>query len=114
MIKHICPSPQTSYVRIEKVKNYTVMDNDFLRRSDLSWKAKGILAYLLTLPDDRVIKLKEIETHATDGASSFRKGWAELVQQGYIERNPIRDRSGRRIKYWETVVFERPLYRLGQ
>ncbi|AMB93604.1 hypothetical protein [Aerococcus sanguinicola] len=114
MIKHICPSPQTSYFRIKKTSNYSVIDNDFLHRSDLSWKAKGILAYLLSLPDDWVIRIETVKAQATDGKTSFRSGWTELVKQGYIERNPVRNGAGQRIKYWETVVYERPLYRMGR
>ncbi|MGX6486645.1 hypothetical protein ACX3VT_01510 [Aerococcus sanguinicola] len=114
MIKNICPSPQTSYIRIEKKTNYSVIDNDFLRRRDLSWKAKGILTYILSLPDDWVINLTEIRKHATDGYTSFRSGWSELVKAGYVERAPVRDRATQRIKYWETIVYEKPHDRLNR
>ncbi|KAA9300767.1 MULTISPECIES: hypothetical protein [Aerococcus] len=112
MIKHICPSPQTSYVRIEKDNNYSLIDNEFLQRPDLSWKAKGILAYLLSLPDDWVIRIETVKDQATDGKTSFRSGWTELVKEGYIERLPVRHATGNRIKFWKTIVYERPLKRL--
>ena len=95
---------KTEFIRVEKTKNYTVIHNQFLRRKDLSWKAKGILAYVLSLPDDWTINLKEVMTHATDGEASFRTGWKELSDKGYVKRKPVRDKQ--RIKYWETVIYE--------
>ena len=42
----------TTFVRVKKNKNYTTVHNGFIKRKDLSWKAKGIMTYLLSLPDD--------------------------------------------------------------
>lgn len=94
----------TKYYRVVKNKNYSVISNDFIRRKDLSWKAKGILTYILTLPDDWKINLNEITTHATDGEKSFRSGWKELETAGYIKRYPVR--NGQRISHWETIIRE--------
>lgn len=38
--------------KIEKNKNYTVMSNYHLRDKSLSLKAKGLLSYMLSLPED--------------------------------------------------------------
>lgn len=94
----------TKYYRVVKENNYSVISNEFIRRKDLSWKAKGILTYILTLPDDWKINLNEIMTHSTDGERSFRSGWKELEVTGYIKRYPVRD--GQRIKHWETIIRE--------
>ena len=94
----------TKYYRVVKNENYSVISNGFIRRKDLSWKAKGILTYILTLPDDWKINLNEITTHATDGEKSFRSGWKELETAGYIKRYPVRD--GQRISHWETIIRE--------
>ncbi|TKI88055.1 DNA-binding protein, partial [Bacillus wiedmannii] len=40
--------------RVKKDNNYSVINNTGLKDKRLSWKAKGILAYILTLPDDWV------------------------------------------------------------
>ena len=94
----------TKYYRVVKNENYSVISNGFIRRKDLSWKAKGILTYILTLPDDWKINLNEITTHATDGEKSFRSGWKELETTGYIKRYPVR--NGQRISHWETIIRE--------
>lgn len=96
----------TTFVRVEKNRNYTTIHNEFLKRKDLSWKAKGIMTYLLSLPDDWVVNLDEIKRNATDGESSFRSGWKELVSAGYASRQPVRDQKTKKIEYWETVIKE--------
>lgn len=97
---------KTTFIRVEKDKNYSVIHNQFLRKKDLSWKAKGILAYILMLPDDWNINLKEIMTHATEGEAAFRSGWKELKESGYVNRYPVKDKDTKRILHWETVVSE--------
>ena len=97
---------KTTFIRVEKNKNYTVIHNEFLRRGDLSWKAKGMLAYILSLPDDWTINLDEIARHSTDGKSSFQSGWKELRDAGYVSRVPVKDHQTKKIIRWETIVRE--------
>lgn len=92
--------------RIVKDENYVVMDRRFLHNPHLSWKAKGILAYVLTLPNDWKFHIEELASHSTDGEKGLRAGWNELKELGYINRIPIRE--GQRIVSWETQIFEHP------
>ena len=39
-------------VRVEKNKNYTIINNTSLYDERLSWKAKAIHAFMLSKPDD--------------------------------------------------------------
>ena len=95
-----------SIVRVRKDTNYVVMDKTFLNDTRLSWKAKGILAYMLSMPDDWTFYLNEIVKHSTDGKSSFKSGFNELKKYGYVrmERQQRKDGTFK----WETVVYERP------
>ena len=93
-------------IRVAKNSNYVVMNRTALNDNRLSWKAKGIMAYMLSMPDDWVFYMKELVTHSTDGERAFRAGFDELKKCGYIERRPIRE--GQRIKEWETIVHEVP------
>ncbi|AUB61928.1 DNA-binding protein [Bacillus cereus] len=94
-------------VRVEKNKNYSVVNNTGLRDERLSWKAKGILAYILTLPDDWIFYREELATHAKDGLDSLRSGMKELKEYGYLQRIPIRNDKNK-IVSWETVIHEVP------
>ena len=91
--------------KIQKNENFTIVDNDYLRDEKLSFKAKGILTYFLSLPGDWVIYFDEIITHSKDGIRSFRSGIDELIKEGYIRRYPIRENGV--IVRWETEVYEK-------
>jgi len=99
---------QTNFVRIEKSKDFSVINNTVLRDERLSWKAKGILVYLLHLPDNWVVNLNEVATHSKDGYDSFKSGISELKKFGYVERKQTREEGTGFIK-WETVIREIPL-----
>ena len=38
--------------KVEKTKNFTIMSNHHLQNKNLSLKAKGLLSYMLSLPND--------------------------------------------------------------
>ncbi|AYY25286.1 DnaD domain protein [Bacillus cereus group sp. Bc222] len=93
--------------RVNKDKNYTTINNTGLRDERLTWKAKGILAYILSLPDDWVFYMEEVATHAKDKLDSLKSGMKELKEHGYIKRFPVKDEKGKIIR-WETIIYEIP------
>ncbi|MED3839744.1 phage replication protein [Niallia circulans] len=93
--------------RVVKDKNYVTINKTVLNDDQLSWKAKGIMAYMLSMPDDWTFYVEELIKHSTDGEKSFRAGFKELKDRGYVKRVPIRE--GQRIVSWETHVYETPL-----
>lgn len=98
-----------SIVRVAKNSNYVVMNRTALNDKRLSWKAKGIMSYLLSMPDDWVFYMEELQTHAKDGRDSFRSGFKELTDAGYVERRAIKDEKTKKIISWETIVHEIPI-----
>lgn len=99
----------SNIIRVEKNKNYVVMNRTALNDINLSWKAKGIIAYMLSMPDDWVFYVDELVKHATDGRDSFRSGFNELKTRGYVQRRAIKDSKTGKITSWETIVREVPL-----
>lgn len=93
-------------IRVKKKDNFVVLDKAFLNNTELSWKAKGILAFMLSKPDNWIFYLEEVMKHSTDGKDSFRAGINELKNYGYMQR--IRTRNSKGHIDWETVVYERP------
>ena len=93
-------------IRVKKETGYVVIDKTFLDDKSLSWKAKGIMAYMLSKPDDWTFYLDELMKHSTDGKSSFRSGFKELQNAGYVHRVKHRQEDG--TFEWETIVHERP------
>lgn len=96
-----------SMFRIQKNKDnpYVILNKGFLNNPKLSAKAKGLLAYLLSLPDDWQIYENELVKHFKDGRDSLRSGIQELVKEGYIERVRMRNDDGT-LGAYEYSVYE--------
>ncbi|MGS0763116.1 DnaD domain protein [Syntrophomonas curvata] len=98
----------TNYLRKHKRKNpFLQISRDIINDSRLSWKAKGLLTYLLDQSDSWQFYESEICSHGTDGRTSVATGLQELEKYGYLTRDWIRDDHGRYIgRVWE--VYEEP------
>jgi len=96
-----------STFRVNKNINYTVMSNYHLQDRRLSLKAKGLLSYMLSLPDDWDYSLKGLTTGCRDGIDSVRSAVHELEDGGYLYRSKVRDARGRIVDY-NYEVFEQP------
>ena len=96
----------TQFIREKKERDYTVINNTVLKDARLSWKAKGLFCYLLSLPEDWIIYQSELLNHATDGRESLRNAIQELEQLGYLQIEKKRDDRG----HFTTIykVIENP------
>ena len=97
-------------IRVQKRPNeFVLMDKGFLENPELSWKAKGILAYLLTKPNTWKVIVKDLVSRSTDGKSAIYSALKELTEKGYYAKNPIRDSENKRIECWRGIVSEMPM-----
>ena len=92
--------------RVDKTKNYTVMSNYHFRDKRLSFKAKGLLSFMLSLPDDWDYSVQGLITTAKDGRDSVTSGLKELEHYGYLKREAIREKGI--IKDWNYIIYEQP------
>ena len=67
-----------------KKGNYTIVSNYFLQDKRLSLKAKGLLALMLSLPDDWEYSIKGLEGLCKDGKDSISSALKELETAGYV------------------------------
>ena len=93
--------------RIEKNNNYTTMSNYHFRDKNLSWKAKGILSNMLSLPDNWDYSLAGLATLSSDGMTATRSAIKELEEHGYLIRKSIRQNG--KIIDWEYIIYECPI-----
>ena len=82
-------------IRANHDKNYTVINNFGLQDERLAWKTRGLLCYMLSLPDDWVFRDLELTTHAPDGKQSTRNALKELEQYGYLVKQQSRGERGK-------------------
>lgn len=93
-------------VRVEKNKDYTVINNTSLYDDRLSWKAKAIHVFMLSKPDNWTFHNSEMMRWAKDKENSFASGLKELKEYGYVKKERRRNENG---KFdWITVVYEVP------
>ena len=95
-------------IRVDKKHNpFVMLDKRFIDDDNLSWKAKGLLAYLLSKPDDWTIYVTDLIKHSKSKKDATNSGINELVKANYIERYRKRDELGRFSSYKYTV-YEYP------
>lgn len=88
----------------EKSKRYTKLPNAIATASDMSFAAKGVLAYLLSKPDDWILRPADIEKHGTGGQHSIRVALKELRALGYLQLTKIT--SGGIIREWQWLIAD--------
>lgn len=96
-------------IRVEKSKEnpYVILNKTGLNDPNLSWKAKGILAYLLSKPDDWKCMVNDLIKHSKDGRDATYAGLKELREHGYMIKRPLADDKGKIVE-WQEVLYEMP------
>lgn len=75
--------------RIHKTDEYTVISNYHLTDTRLSWKAKGVLSLLLSLPEEWDYSVKSIMDFCSDGRDCTASALTELEKFGYLKRERV-------------------------
>ena len=95
-------------VRVNKTNNYTVMANYHLKDMNLSLKAKGLMSFMLSLPDTWDYSIAGLAKINKDGIDSVRSALKELEKHGYLTINRIRDEYGK-LRDTEYNLTEKPI-----
>ena len=89
---------------------YTVLNNGIFRDENLSAKSLGILAKMLSLPDNWEFSETGLcSIFKKDGRDSIRSGLKELEENGYLVRSRVRDESGK-LTSTEWTVSDKPMF----
>jgi len=81
--------------RVEKNKDFTVMCNYHLRDKRLSLKAKGLLSFMLSLPEDWDYSLTGLASLCKENIKAIRSAIHELEIYGYVVRERKHGELGR-------------------
>lgn len=92
--------------KIEKNSNYTVMSNYHLRDKKLSYKAKGLLSFMLSLPDNWDYSINGLVSISKEGVKAIRNILQELQQNGYLVIEKKQNELGQ-FEY-EYLIYEIP------
>lgn len=81
----------TNIHKPQLVEDFTISSNRMLRDKRLSFRARGILAMMLTLPPNWRTHAEWIEEMGTEGREAIRTALNELEALGYLKRTVKRD-----------------------
>lgn len=85
---------QSLIKRGRNLERFTIIDNRPLENKQLSWKAKGLLTYLMSKPPNWEVKLWQLKEASKDGRDSTDAGLKELIEHGYIKRTRLTNKKG--------------------
>lgn len=94
---------------IKESGNFVTVHKNFIHDNNLTFKAKGILLYLLSRPDNWQIYESEMLKHTKEGKDSLKSGIKELEDVGYIKRTRKRNDKGH-LNGYEYLVYEHPIH----
>jgi len=86
-------------IRVAHKKGYTVISDAALRDKELSFRATGVLAYLLSLPDGTEISGVRLVDAKQEGRDAVYTAMKELETAGYVTRQKRQDSTG----HWFTT-----------
>jgi hypothetical protein len=88
--------PQTIFRTVKDPDNpYVQIDRRPLDNDQLSFKAKGILTYLMSRPDGWEVSIADLVKRSADKETSVRSGIQELREAGHLRYVETRDDEGR-------------------
>ena len=91
---------------------YVVLSRDCVDDPRLSWKARGLLHWMLGRPEDWNFNTKDVSNRShKDGKDSVSSGLKELIEFGYVEVVRERNSAGQfKRTYWYVDEYpNRPI-----
>lgn len=73
-------------IQINRRNNFTMVSNHVLRNENLSLKAKGLYAYMWSLPDSWDYSVAGLTKVLKEGKSAINEALKELEHEGYLVR----------------------------
>jgi len=100
--------PPTIFRTVKNKDNpYVMIDRRPVDNPALSFKAKGILTYLLSRPDGWEVSVTDLINHGKEGAAAIRTGLKELREAGHMKYTVSQNQG--RITGWLIEVYEVPM-----
>lgn len=88
-------------VRTVRKTNFTIMSNDIIDDSRLSYRALGLLTFLLSKPDGWETDSERLSDGRKEGRDALRTSLSDLEAAGYLTRRRVQDPTTGR---WSTLA----------
>lgn len=102
-------SKKQTVFRVAKNRDnpYVMLNKLFLEHPKLSFRAKGILAYLLSKPDHWKLAVSDLMNHGKEGRDAIYAALKNLIENGFLQHVCYRHKG--KISHYEYIVYEQPL-----
>ena len=96
--------------KVEKNSDYTVMSNYHLRDKNLSLKAKGLLSFMLSLPEDWDYSLNGLVSILKENETAIKTALDELKENNYLKIDKLlpNQTESKKIEYIYNI-YEQPM-----
>ena len=94
-------------IRTRHERDFTILGNALLRDERLSFRARGVLAYLLSMKDGWSVDASKIAARGREGRDAIRTALNELEDAGYLQRQRVKS-SESGLWVTEAVLADRP------
>ena len=95
-------------IKIDKhLHDFVVLDKTCFNDITLSWRATGLHSYLMGLPHDWKVNVKDLVNRKIDGRTGVQSAIDELESKGYVQKHRLRGEKGR-MAGWEYTIYEIP------
>jgi hypothetical protein len=87
---------------------FTQIANEVLNSRELSFKAKGIYAFMMSKPDDWNFTIRSMAKQVKDGEDGIKSGIKELKDLGYIEYKKHKNGYGTYLLKVHVSPYDKP------
>ncbi len=95
-----------SYRKSKNNKSFTVVYNEVAQHDAMSMEARGLLLFMLSLPEDWVYNKQWLQKKCPGwGREKLAKILKELESLGFLIRTPKRSEDGKRLSGWEWEIL---------
>jgi len=91
-------------VKSEHKSDFFQMNNKAIQGTSLSWAAKGLLAYLLSLPEKWELHLRYLFCQSLDGRKPTEAAMKELIDAGHV----VKEQGENKRRTTRYTVYEDP------
>jgi len=100
-------------IKSKKSGNYTAISNKLIQSIEITLCEKGLLCYLLSLPDDWVVYKKNLGENLNESESVINKSFKGLQSKGYIKSIRLLN-DKKQFSGWQHIVNDNPLDELPE
>ena len=85
---------------------FLMISNEVLRDERLSYRARGLLAAILSHTDNWRVNSEDLTKHGLEGRGAVRAALSELEEFGYLVREKVQNEKGQWIT--NSYIFDKP------